>query len=364
MEMDDRTRQSVSLVFKHRADGAIQLSNEDAADIAILDMDSENSLNAYRTVRGHKPALRAIGLSSNQHAQAEEVLILPKPLSAGRLLEAIQSMSGMDLALPGVKVAGAASSLSTRIGGRRKTESSTTPSNGMTTFDPQAYLLGTVLEASSEAEKRDALAVVTFYHDRVILVDNKHKIIQTNLTASQTRAFSLSAIKGGESDGMLASFGLHRPVIEYMDREQARKQFAGQTYEVPQESFMWKLGAMTSRGRLPAGMELGHRVYLRRWPNMTLFSYSDNDMRIVAYWAAQAASPNEIAQALDLPVQDVCTVYCAAYATGLAGIARREVDDIWEASAVTEHDQRGLFSSIMRRLVERRPHVGHEELAA
>jgi hypothetical protein len=47
--------------------------------------------------------------------------------------------------------------------------------------------------------------------------------------------------------------------------------------------------------------------------------------------------------------------YTAAYAAGLAGKARREVDGIWEAPVVAEHSERGLFSSIMRRLLKRRP---------
>jgi hypothetical protein len=123
---------------------------------------------------------------------------------------------------------------------------------------------------------------------------------------------------------------------------------------VPQEVFMWSLGAMTSRGRLPDDVKADDRVYLRRWPSMTRFPYSDNDMRIVAYWVRQASSLQEIAQALGVPERDVFNVYTAAHAAGLAGKVRREVDGIWEAPVVAEHSERGLFSSIMQRLLQRK----------
>jgi hypothetical protein len=364
MEMDDRTKQSVSLVFRHRADGAIMLTDENEADIAVLDLDLENSLNNYQAIRGSKPTFQAIGLSSRPEMECGEILVLPKPISAGRLLEAVQKMSGGKLKMPGIKASGAASSLSARIGtSRRRPETVAAKASDRMVFDPDAYLLGTILSAAEEAEKQDAVAVISFYGDRIILVDHHSRLIHTNLSSSQARAFALSAIGADESVGLASTVGLQRPAVEYMARDQARRRFAGKTYSVPREVFMWKLGAMTSRGRLPLGVGAEERVYLRRWPNMTGFSYADNEMRVIAYWARQAASLSEIAEALGVAEQEVFTIFAAAYAAGLAGKARREVDGVWEAPEVLEHKQRGLFSSIMRRLVQRRP-VVNEEAAA
>ncbi len=364
MEMDDRTRQSMSLVFKHRTNDAILLADNEAADVAIIDLDLEDSLKNFRALRERRPAFRAIGLSSKPDLAHDDVLVLQKPISAGRLLEAVQQVSGRELQMPSIKAAGAASSLSSRIGNsrRRPEPAAASPSSpDKLVFDPNAYLLGTILMAAAEAEKQDAVGVVSFYGDRVILVDSKSGLVKTNLSSSQARAFSLSAIGADEADGLSATVGLNRPAVEYMSREKARAAFEGKTYDVPQEVFMWKLGSMTSRGRLPADLRADERVYLRRWPNMTSFSYSDNEMRVIAYWLRQAASPKEIVEALGISEQEVFSVYTAAHAAGLAGKARRELDGVWEAPDVAEHKQRGLFSSIMRRLVQRKP---AEEVAA
>jgi hypothetical protein len=320
-----------------------------------MDMDHENSLQAYQSMRARRPAFRAIGLTSRNDLVHDGIEIIQKPISAGRLLEAIHKVSGGAVKIPSIKTASAASSLSARIGSSRRRPEVSAAAQGQQVFDPAAYLLGIILKAAAEAEKQDAVAVISFYGDRVILVDRASKLIKTNLSSSQARAFSLTAINEEDADGLASTVGLQRPAVEYMARDKARSRFAGRTYDVPLETFMWKLGAMTSRGRLPAGVGADERVYLRRWPNLTGFSYTDNDMRILAYWIRQPASLSEITEALDLAEQEVYTVYSAAHAAGLAGKACREADGIWEAPAVEEHRQRGLLSSIMRRLVQRKP---------
>jgi len=368
MGMDDRTRQSVSLVFKHRADGALVLANEDVADIAILDMDQPAAVDGYRAVHARRPELRAIGLSGQPDLSAEDVLVIRKPIAANKLLEAIQKIASTGALADKATAAGAAAFLSSRIGGsRRRTESAPAPASTqeIQTFDPNAYLLGCILTAAADAAKREEVAIISFYGDRVILVDHQSDLIQTNLSSSQARAFALAVIEGN-AGGASSTTGLQRPAIEFVSRAQAAARFEGKTYSVPREVFMWKLGSMTSRGRLPADTHADERVYLRRWPNMTRFSYTDNDMRIVAYWVRQASSKNEIAKALGVSVQEVFSVYTAALAAGLAGKAARGSDEIWEAPEVDEHKERGLFSSIMKRLLQRKPvsAEAEQELAA
>lgn len=363
MEMDDRTKQSVSLVLKHRASNAVVLSDEDAADIALLDLDSnmDKCLASFRAIRDRKPDIRAIGLSANEDLKFDDALILKKPISAGSLLGAIEKISGVNLGSATIKTAGAASSLSSRVGGSRRRSEAQSVGEDKIYFEPRDYLLGTVIEAEAEAQKQGMVAVISFYGDRVICIDGKSKMIETNLTSSQARGFAISAVNKDEADGLGATTGLQKPFVEYMSHADVKRKFAGKTYVVPQEIFMWKLGTTTSRGRLPSGVGLEERVYLRRWPNLTRFSYTDNEMRIIAYWMRQAESVREISEALDIPLPEVCSVYTAAYAAGLSGKARREVDGIWEAPDVSEHKERGLFSSIMKKLLSRKPEKSAED---
>jgi hypothetical protein len=361
MEMDDRTKQSMVLVLSHRADDDIVMTDVDTADIAVLDLDHENAPQAYQAIHARFPALRAIGLTARPEQTLDGLLVLRKPVSANRLLEAIQQLGGHETIGSKVSAAGAAAALRMRTGStRRRTETQAAATQGKQGFDPAAYLLGTLVDAAAESARRDQVAVISFYGDRVILVDSKAGVVHTNLSTAQMRAFALSTVEGEVAADLGTTVGLQRPRVEYVLRAQADSHYGGKTFSVPQEAFMWSLGAMTSRGRLPDDVKADDRVYLRRWPSMTRLSYSDNDMRIVAYWVRQATSLQEIALALGVPEQDVFNVYTAAHAAGLAGKARRELDGIWEAPAVAEHSERGVFSSIMRRLLQRKP-ARHEE---
>ncbi len=363
IEMDDRTRQSMSLVLKHRGNNMVALAGEDEADIAVLDLDLDldKCLNSLRAIRGKNTSIRAIGLSTKADIKFDDALILQKPISAGRLLDAIQEVSGVSLEPASIKTAGAASSLSARIGGNRRRTETQAVSEDKLYFELKDYLLGTVLDAEAESKQRDMVAVISFYGDRIICVDGKSKSIETNLTSSQARGFAISAVNKDEGEGFSATVGLQRPAVEYISHADAKKRFAGKTYSVPQETFLWKLSTTTSRGRLPKEVTPDERVYLRRWPNLTRFSYTDNEMRIVAYWMRQAESIREISEALDIPMPEVCSVYTAAFAVGLSGKAKREVDGIWEAPDVSEHKERGLFSSIMKKLLSRKPAVTAED---
>ena len=364
MEMDDRTRQSMTLVLSHRGDDAIVLSDVESADIAVLDLDHENAPQAFRTIQARRPALLAIGLTAKPDLVHADIEILRKPISASRLLEAIQKQAGHETPAAKVLAAGAAAALGARTeSARRRPENTTALAHDKKTFDPGSYLLGTLMEAAVEAERRDAVAVISFYGDRVILTDPRNGVIRTNLSSSQARGFALSSMEA-DAAAASATVGLQRPRVEYVTRADADSRYTGKTYSVPQEMFMWTLGAMTSRGRLSSTCSPEERVYLRRWPNLTRISHTANEMRIVAYWVRQAISPQEIAAALGVSEREVFGVYTAACAAGLAGKARREADGIWEAPPVAEPRERGLFSSILDRLLQRKPANEETEEAA
>lgn len=363
MEMDERTRQSVALVLSHRGDAAIVLSDFETADVVVLDLDHANAQQALRAIDARGPALRAIGLSARPESVDADMLVLRKPVSAGRLLEAIQAQGGVESPVARVLAAGAAAALAARTEtSRRRPESTVAPAREQASFDPDSYLLGALMTAAAEAERRDAVAVVRFYGDRLVLADPHRRLIHTNLSPSQTRGFALSAIEGAADAP--ATGRLSRPQVEFIARAEAEARYAGVTYAVPHEIFMWQLGALTSRGRLATSCRADERVYLRRWPNLTRLAHSPVEMRILAYWVRQAASPQEIAAALGVPERDVFTVYTAACAAGLAGKARRELDTVWEAPAVAAPRERGLLSSILGRLLQRKPACNEEPQAA
>lgn len=354
MDMDDRTRQSIALVLGHRGDD-ITLADFENADIAVVDLDHERAPETFNAIHARRPMLTAIGLSARADAEYPDITVLKKPVSANRLIEAIQKQAGIETpAARLMAAADAATALAARTGqSKRRPETPAARPQDTQTFDPANYLLGTLLDARVEAGRQRAVAMVSFYGDRVILADTKSGVVRTNLTSSQARGFALSSFDP-TAQATSATIGLDRPQVRFISYADAAR-YADSTYVIPEEAFMWMLGSVTSRGRLPAGLDADERVYLRRWPNLTRISHSANDMRIVAYWTRQATSLAEIVAALGVSEREVYSVYTAAYAAGLAGKARREVDGVWEAPTVEAPRERGVFASILGRLLARKP---------
>lgn len=351
--MDDKLQQSIALVFKHRTENAVEMTDEESADIAIVDLDQEDSLQYYRSAFQRRPGLKAIGFTAKPGLVVEGIVILNKPMSANLLLDAVQKVSGSTLSKTRMKVGSAASSLGKRIGTQKKaveTQVARPTERIVSYFNPDDYLLGTIMRAVNESRQKDVVIAISFYGDRVIVVDDSSKIIKTNLSSSQVRAFSVSAINehGGES----AMGGLGKPLVERLWRVDAKTRFSDITLSMPQEIFMWKLGANTSRGRLPENVNPDHPVELRRWPNLTRFSYSDDDMRIIAYWMRQPSSLRSLVESLDTSEQLVYRMFTAAYAASLTHEPKPEA--VAAVAVVAEHQERGLLSSILKRLTQRK----------
>ena len=353
MDMDDRTRQSIALVLGHRG-GDIALADFEVADIAVVDLDHERAPETFNAIHARRPGLTAIGLTARADATFADITVLRKPVSANRLIEAIQKQAGIESpAARLMAAADVAGALAARTGqAKRRPEAPAARPQNRQTFDPANYLLGTLLDARAEAARQRAVALVSFYGDRVILADARSGVVRTNLTSSQARGFALSAFDA-TAQATSATIGLDRPQVRFISYADATR-YADSTYVIPEEAFMWMLGSVTSRGRLPEGLDADERVYLRRWPNLTRIAHTPNEMRIVAYWSHQATSLAEIVTALDIPEREVFSVYAAAWAAGLAGRARREVDGIWEAPAVEPPRERSVFASILGRLLTRK----------
>lgn len=350
LHMDERTRRSLALALSHGHDGVVVVPDVESAEVAVIDCDDVNAAQTLATIRAQNPALRVIGIGAGTLPAPADIPLLCKPVSAGRLLEATRQLMGVTR----VRAAGAAAALGARTEpSRRRPESATSSTQAQQFFDPASYLLGAVMEASSEAKNRDQVAIVRFYGDRVVLIDARSGLVRTNLSSSQARGFAMTPLEAGAPEGV--TIGLRRPQIDYLPRAEADATYGATTSGTDQERFMWTLGFLTSRGRLSVGCRVKERTMLRRWPNLTRLSHSTNDMRILAYWTRQAATPQEIADALDVPLTEVYSVHAAACAAGLMRLSSRAADETPAAPPPERPKERGLFSQILGRLLQRKP---------
>lgn len=372
MNLDFRTKQSLRLVLGNHPDGTLAISNQAMADIVIFDLDERDALRSFLGLQKERTELKGIGLTENRSHDTDEVLVLLKPISANRLMDAIREVTGTR---PHVQAVRAASSLGVRAGkSKRNTLEATAWISKELEFDPGQYLVGVLMQAAMEAEQTNQITAVRVFGDKVIIADKISKGVWTNLkkggdgvlrylgdktVSRMNRAKTQNAhtfagfvktisMRQGYDHLPAATDSINLDVMNF-PREDVEGLLDGLSH-THWEVFMWKLGMCTSRGRLPVGIDPVQRLYLRRWPNLTRFGHTDNTMRILGYWSRHPCSVREIAEKLGIPEREVNFIYVAAYAAGLAGPAARKSDKIWEASKVTAHKERGLIASILQRL--------------
>lgn len=125
------------------------------------------------------------------------------------------------------------------------------------------------------------------------------------------------------------------------------------------EDLLWNVGLWTSRGRLPAGVDVHAPVKLGAWPNFTRTSGLPHAMQIAALWTREAQSPLALAKRLDIPQRVVFTFFSAGHASGLLlaadGNAPADVPKLPAAPAAAPAPERkGLFARILRTLTHAR----------
>jgi len=188
--------------------------------------------------------------------------------------------------------------------------------------------------------------VLTCWGDKTIVIDTAQDRISSNLNDNQIRNLAIAPVDDNLSSPIHTRFFAAATANTELGKLLAGDDLRHYTQEV----FLWNLGLLTCRGRIPAECTVSDRQYLRRWPNLTRVLASSNAMRIIAFWQQQPCSLMEMHEQLDVPLQDIFTVFSAAYAAGLAGEAKRESDQFLGVLELEDHKKRGLMSSILGRL--------------
>jgi hypothetical protein len=116
------------------------------------------------------------------------------------------------------------------------------------------------------------------------------------------------------------------------------------------DAFLWKVACWTSKGRYPDAINLEHPVYLKNWPNFTRLLITPHAMRIAALLVQEPKTVEEIIKALNIKPQYVFVFISAAYALGLVGQARREADELVQASVIVPSKKKGLLGRIISKL--------------
>jgi len=116
--------------------------------------------------------------------------------------------------------------------------------------------------------------------------------------------------------------------------------------------FVWKLACWTSKGRYPDTLDISTSVYLNQWPNFTRLVVTPHAMRIAALLIVGPRSMLDIIRTLKVKPQYVFVFISAAYAIGILGQSKRQVDEIIETEApkIKSVPKKNLFSRILNKL--------------
>jgi len=210
-------------------------------------------------------------------------------------------------------------------------------------FDSSIFLLGALESAIQQLADRDEVVFLNCRNSKMILVDRINHRIITDLSDSQIRNLVIAPLEPR------CNFVTDLTFVDSVQLEKYGKARIGNARTFDLETFMWNLGVMTSKGRAPQSTSLSERVYLRRWPNISRLQQVKNGLRIIAYWARQPSSLEEISNTLNVPLADVLTVYTAATAAGLTGAAKRQADSLTTLN-LNKNTERGIFNSFIGRL--------------
>lgn len=359
--MDERSECTLALALKQRSDGQCALTAESRASIAVIDLDNPDALEHFRSFRARQPTMPTVALAKCPPENLN-VVYLTKPVPAALLITTIRELAStgqetvmdnkvtpdkIERALKAIDAKKAAKALGDRIEETRERASplqrSVAVKEAQTHFDPSRFLLGQIQTAFVQAGERGQAAVLTCWEDKTIVLEPGTSVVSTNLSDGQIRSL---AIVPCDSDTT-------RPItVQYRDilATGTRPDTGHRLYAA--EVFLWNLGLLTSRGRVPTGISLNERVYLRRWPNLTRMVMPPSAMRVLAYWIRQPCELLSMFDVLEVPLDEILSIYTAAHAANLAGPAKRRADFLMEPTVTEPSQKRGILSAVLRRLLK------------
>lgn len=357
---DDRSVLKLAQAFEEKAKKACVITPEIDSQVVLLNLDASDFNNLYEDFELRNLSLPVIGIGRTFN-EGWETTQITTPFTTVELVTTIRNSvvskgktmvnkitdDKVAAALSAINSRNVAKSLDKRLDKGNKSslaDRAIPQKTDEMCFDVERFLLGFVINAKQTAVQSAKNAVIQCWGDKTVVLEPKQGKIYTNMNDNQIRNMAIAPV-----DDSLAC-----PVTtEYFETESQQYLDIVNRAEMralSMEVFMWNLGSMTCRGRIPIETSISERQFLIRWPNITRIKLSNNAMRIIAYWVKQPCGLYDLQQALDVSLQDVFTVFTAAYAAGLANNTKRSADNLFELEKVQDNDKRGLFGAIVNRL--------------
>ena len=372
--MDQRSLSTLQMFFKIPCRNSCRLVAEDAAEVAMLDMDAVDAGKLFERHRERFPDRPVIVLSLSGR-EITGTINVRKPLSVTLMLDAIAQARKQLVAGPAAKPDPLPDSTGSNVVLLKQEEKVQTSRVGSSAaahraalqldekefrslvgsapdidpgnadqrasvcFNPDDYMLGHISKVFAEA-RNNGSAIRLEDSWSTLTVFPGQDMVATELKDPQLRTVYVMSNRPKDMRQTVLDAGRADREYRAMEEKQALQDM---------DAFLWKLALWTSRGRIPDGTSLSVPVFLRHWPNMTRLLLPPHALRITALWAYRPHSLIQTASALRIPQRFVFALYSAATVLDLVGPCRRSSDMLVEPSTAAS-ENRSVLARILQRL--------------
>jgi len=352
-KMDERSENRLRIIFKMVYKNQCNITNISKADVIIINVEKRDANELLNEFNAEFPNKASI-LLSNEFINIENIQSITRPFKLPVLLEALKNAKASTQPIP-VSTSSennakkTAQSLNEKLVPKTNSSKITVAKYNIEDvfYDPQKFLQGKVTNAISKANKQNKTVFLRCWSRRWILISPSTGFLVENIKERQLSSLGLiNTDSDGESDIIFQEESLAQEHMATMSETPVKD-----VKVTPINKFIWDVTVRTARGRIPKGTSRDEIYVLKQWPNLTRLSQIPNSMRISAFWLDKPQTINNIADSLNIPIQDVFTFFSAGYASGLIIKAKRLEDKLLKPEVMeTKKSKKGLFSAILKKL--------------
>ncbi|WP_298598982.1 hypothetical protein [Zoogloea sp.] len=372
--MDKRSLYAFELFLSRIGPHACQISGEESADVAFIDLDNELGpylleghrllypsrpliVSARRPPMGNDPltieVVKPVGLSAFSAALEQVRQLLPAGEASAPAAPAEPALPAAPPALDSRQPSADPISLLRQIEERLSTfyvgsmpdvDLDDLAARSAIYYTPEHFLQGVIARAIAHAREIQRPVRIDDPNGAALYLDPRSGLAYQARSANALRALAQLPTRGTVSLSRVESSDA--PALESL---------AGRSLE----ALEWDVALWASRGRVPVGTHLDHPVRLLAWPNLTRLAVPPEAMRIAGLWSKGGISLRDTVRLLGVPQRYVFAFYSACLALGhveqlstpgAVAVARHNALAVGTAEAAAP-PMRGLFKRILGKLL-------------
>ena len=375
--MDKRSLYAFELFLSRVGPNACQISDEESADVAFIDLDNELGpylLEGHRLLYPARPLIvstrraptgadpltlevaKPVGLSAFSAALEQVRRLLPGDATTAPASPAEPARTATPPALDSRQPSADPISLLRQIEERLSTfyvgsmpdvDLDDLTARSAIYYTPEHFLQGVIARAIAHAREIQRPVRVDDANGTALYLDPQGGRAYPVRSANALRALAQLPTRGMVS----------------LSRVEVRDTGALATLDGrPLEALTWDVALWASRGRIPVGTHLDHPVRLLAWPNLTRLAVPPEAMRIAGLWSKGGISLRDTVRLLGVPQRYVFAFYSACLALGhveqlrtpgAVAVARHGAAAVAVAATAEAEAPplRGLFKRILGKLL-------------